>query len=411
MPGSEVALETRTQRGFWNNQFRHVAFKLLSHLEKGELVIAENGRTIERFGEKNSDLSATINVLSTDFYRRLVTGGSIGAAELYIDKSWETDDLTSVIRVFARNLPALDKLETRLAWLTYPFNKYQHWSNRNHKSQAKKNISAHYDLGNELYTRFLDDAMQYSSALFLTDSDSLDTAQNNKMKRLCDSLELTKDDHLLEIGTGWGGLAVFAAKNYGCKVTTTTISEEQFQYAKERVEKEGLEEQITLLKNDYRDLEGQYDKLVSVEMIEAVGKQYLPTFFKTCNRLLKPHGKMALQAITIADQREKAYARSVDFIQKHIFPGGFLPSLSQMTQLFRRNTNMVVRDAFDFGLSYAKTLNIWAQNFNEKAEELAKFGYDERFSRLWNYYFSYCEGGFLEKRVSVVQVVADKSQL
>lgn len=411
MPGSEVALESQSQRGFWNNQFRNIAFKLLSHLNKGELVIAENGRTIERFGEKNSDLSAKINVLSVDFYRRLVTGGSIGAAELYIDKSWETDNLTSVIRVFARNLPALDKLESRLAWLTYPLNKYQHWSNRNHKLQAKKNISAHYDLGNELYTRFLDDAMQYSSALFLKDSDTLDAAQHNKMKRLCDALELTKDDHVLEVGTGWGGLAIFAAKHYGCKVTTTTISDEQFQYAKARVESEGLESKVTLLKSDYRELKGQYDKLVSVEMIEAVGKQYLPIFFKTCNGLLRPHGKMALQAITIADQREKAYARSVDFIQKHIFPGGFLPSVSQMTQLFKKHTNMVARDVFDFGLSYAQTLGVWEQNFNEKAEELAKFGYDERFFRLWNYYLSYCKGGFLEKRVSVVQIVAEKSQL
>ncbi|KPD22546.1 SAM-dependent methyltransferase [Idiomarina abyssalis] len=410
MSSGETTMVAPIQYGVWDKLFRTIAFKLLAHLEYGQLTIKEKGTFIDTFGHADKELSAEIDVKDSSFYRRLVTGGSIGAAELYIDKHWDTPDLTAVIRVFARNLPALDKLETRLAWLTFPFNKYQHWSNRNHKGPAKKNISAHYDLGNELYTRFLDEAMQYSSALFLDAADSLEQAQCNKMKRLCDSLALKPDDHLLEIGTGWGGLAVYAAKHYGCRVTTTTISEEQFQYAKEQVEAAGLSDKIELLKRDYRDLKGQYDKLVSVEMIEAVGKEYLPTFFRTCNKLLKEDGKMSLQAITIADQRAASYARSVDFIQKHIFPGGFLPSLSQMTQLFTRYTDLVVRDVHDFGLSYAKTLRQWEERFNSHQKELEELGYDERFSRLWNYYFSYCEGGFLEQRVSVVQVTASKAQ-
>lgn len=411
MSSGETTMVAPIQYGVLDKLFRTIAFKLLAHLQYGQLTIKEKGTLIETFGQPDKELCAEIDVKDASFYRRLVTGGSIGAAELYIDKHWETTDLTAVIRIFARNLPALDKLETRLAWLTFPFNKYQHWNNRNRKGQAKKNISAHYDLGNELYTRFLDDAMQYSSGLFNDATDSLEQAQCQKMKRLCDSLELTADDHLLEIGTGWGGLAIYAAKNYGCRVTTTTISEEQYQYARAQVESAGLSQKIELLKRDYRDLEGRYDKLVSVEMIEAVGKEYLPTFFRTCNNLLKDGGKMSLQAITIADQRAVSYARSVDFIQKHIFPGGFLPSLSQMTQLFTRYTDLVVRDVHDFGLSYAYTLRQWQQRFNAKSSELEKLGYDERFSRLWNYYFSYCEGGFLEQRVSVVQVTASKSKV
>ena len=340
---------------------------------------------------------------------RLLTGGSIGAAELFIDKAWETPNLTAVIQVFARNMDALDKLERKVAWLTFPINKYRHWANRNHKAQAKKNISAHYDLGNELYTRFLDTNMQYSSALFLQGNETLEQAQLNKMDRLCRKLELKPTDHLLEIGTGWGGLAIFAAQNYGCQVTTTTISEEQYQYVAERIKSLGLEDRITLLKEDYRDLTGQYDKLVSVEMIEAVGKRYLPGFFQVCNDRLKQNGLMCIQAITIADQRYASYSRSVDFIQKHIFPGGFLPSLSLMTDLFKKETSLVVRDVRDFGESYAKTLAAWRDRFNGRAGELEQFGYDARFSRLWNYYFGYCEGGFLEKTVSVVQVTASKT--
>lgn len=389
---------------------RQLTRRLLSHLQHGFLVVKEQGKLVGSYGDSSSSLRAEINVLQPRFYRGLLVGGSIGAAELYIDKVWETGDLTQVIRVFAANLPALDRLESRLGWLTFPINKINHWANRNHKKQAKRNISAHYDLGNELYRRFLDANMQYSSALFVSADDSLEHAQYQKMDRLCKQLELQATDHLLEIGTGWGGLAIFAAKNYGCRVTTTTISEEQYQYAKQRINEEGLSERITLLKEDYRDLTGEYDKLVSVEMIEAVGKRYLPEFFSTCNARLKAGGIMALQAITIADQRYDNYSASVDFIQKHIFPGGFLPSIHLMSQLFQRHTNLVVRNLYDMGKSYAKTLACWRDAFNAKQDELEPLGYDERFSRLWNYYFSYCEGGFLEETVSVVQITATKGR-
>ncbi|RUO77659.1 SAM-dependent methyltransferase [Idiomarina seosinensis] len=409
MANGESALTAPFEFKGLDKAFRVVALRLLSHLKHGCLVVTEQGHLVGQFGDKYSELRAEIDVRKPNFYRTLLIGGSIGAAELYIDKSWETNDLTSVIQVFARNLPALDRLESRVGWLSFPFNKVTHWANRNHKQQAQKNISAHYDLGNELYSRFLDPNMQYSSALFESSDDSLEQAQLNKMNRLCQQLQLQPSDRLLEIGTGWGGLAIHAAKHFGCHVTTTTISEEQYRYTQQRIKEEGLEDRIELLKEDYRDLRGQYDKLVSVEMIEAVGKQYLPIFFRTCNERLKPGGKMALQAITIADQRYNSYARSVDFIQKHIFPGGFLPSLTQMSKLFKDQTQMVVRDVHDMGKSYAETLKRWQLDFNARRDELEPLGYDERFTRLWNYYFSYCQGGFLEETVSVVQLTATKA--
>ncbi|MRJ40698.1 MULTISPECIES: SAM-dependent methyltransferase [Idiomarina] len=390
--------------------FRTIVLRLLNHLQLGHLKMFEQGQLIAEFGDKASELKAEIDIQKGDFYRRFLFGGSIGAAELFMDESWTTPNLTQVIQLFARNLPALDAAEAKFSWLLLPLQKFQHWRRNNSKRQAKENISAHYDLGNDLYQAFLDPALQYSSAVYPHADASLAEAQQHKLKRLCDSLELCAEDHLLEIGTGWGGMAVFAAKHYGCKVTTTTISEEQYSYTKELIEREGLTQQITLLKKDYRDLEGTYDKLVSVEMIEAVGLKYMPTFFKTCSRLLKPNGKMALQAITIADQRMKSYANSVDFIQKYIFPGGFLPSLTMMAEMFTKHTDMVMREVRDIGYDYAKTLADWRDNFNQAHPQLIDKGYDERFGRMWNYYLCYCEGGFWERTVSAVQLVATKPQ-
>lgn len=388
--------------------WRKIVLRLLGQLQQGYLVVKENGQVIGRFGDKNSDLTAEIDIQTSAFYRKFLFGGSIGAAELFMDESWTTSNLTHVIQVFARNLPALDAAEAKLSWLLLPLQKVQHWRRNNSKRQAKENISAHYDLGNDLYRAFLDPAMQYSSAVYPDASATLAEAQQYKLKRLCDSLELTADDHLLEIGTGWGGMAVYAAKHYGCRVTTTTISEEQYRYTQELIAQENLGDKITLLKRDYRDLEGTFDKLVSVEMIEAVGRKYMPTFFKTCSRLLKPEGKMALQAITIADQRMKSYANSVDFIQKYIFPGGFLPSLTMMSEMFTKHTDMVMRKVEDIGFDYARTLADWRDQFNQAHPSLIAHGYDERFGRMWNYYLCYCEGGFLERTVSAVQLVATK---
>lgn len=405
---TETALVTMKEGTTTDKWARRAVVRLLSELDDGYVTLREQGELLGYFGREQSDLKAEINVLKPDFYRRLLLGGSIASGETFIDGSWETPDLTKVIQLFARNLPALDAFEAKFSWLLLPWQKYQHWRRRNHKQQAKENISAHYDLGNDLYESFLDPAMQYSSAVYPTPQSTLVEAQQHKLKLLCDSLDLQASDHLLEIGTGWGGLAVYAASHYGCKVTTTTISNEQYEYAKQQVAKAGLTERVTVLKQDYRDLEGQYDKLISVEMIEAVGRQYMATYFQTCSRLLKPHGKMALQAITIADQRMRSYANSVDFIQQHIFPGGFLPSLTMITEMFTRNTDMVVRQLQDIGFDYAQTLRDWRERFNHAHPRLQEQGYDAQFGRLWNFYLCYCEGGFLERSVSAVQLVASK---
>ncbi len=387
---------------------RRFVLAVFSKLTRGEIVLRERGSVVATMGCADSSTRADVNVLNPSFYTQLMWKGSIGAAEAYLNNDWETPDLTALLQYFARNLDILDELEGRFSWLLAPFDKLRHWSKANSKKQAKENIAAHYDLGNSLYTAFLDQHMQYSSAVFPAPDATLEEAQECKMQQLCEQLQLNADDHLLEIGTGWGGLAIYAAKNYGCKVTTTTISQEQFDYAAERIQAAGLEQKITLLKQDYRELQGQYDKLISVEMIEAVGFAYMPEFFQRCSALLKPKGKLVIQAITIADQRMKKYAKSVDFIQKYIFPGGFLPSLTLIASTLTNYTNLVIRNVDDIGLDYARTLEHWRTRFNSAFPQLKSQGYDQRFSRLWNYYFSYCEAGFLERRTSAIQLLASK---
>lgn len=382
--------------------------KIFSSLPEGYMIIKENGVLVDRFGDPSSDLHAEVNFTDMKVYRRLLFGGSVASGETFTENMWETPNLTNVIRIFARNLPMLDSWEAKMRWIATPIRKVSHLKRRNSETQAKKNISAHYDLGNKLYKRFLDPSMMYSAAIYPTPCASLEQAQQTKLKAICDKLQLTPDDHLLEIGTGWGGLAIYAAKNYGCKVTTTTISDEQFSYATQWVEQEGLQEKVTLLKKDYRLLDGQYDKLVSIEMIEAVGKSYLPNFFEKCAGLLKQHGLMLLQSITIDDRRFDNYSDDVDFIQKHIFPGGFLPSQFEINRHLKRYTDLMIRDLQDIGLDYAKTLNHWHQAFLENREVLAADGYDERFVRMWRYYLSYCEGGFIERTISTVQLVLSK---
>lgn len=405
MLGHPQTLVATENLSFWDKQARNLVLKLLNQLPQGSLLLKENDQVLGLFGARQSALNAEINVLDLSFYRKLLSGGSIAAGETYTQQMWTTPDLTKVIRLFARNINLLDKLEAKFSWLTSPFNQLFHRKNRNSSNQAKKNIEAHYDLGNELYTRFLDNSMMYSAAIYPSPEASLAEAQQHKLKTICDKLQLSENDHLLEIGTGWGGLAIFAAKHYGCKVTTTTISEEQYAWAEQQVEKQGLQQQITLLKKDYRLLEGEYDKLVSIEMIEAVGKEYLPDFFRKCQQLLKTNGLMLLQSITINDQRYESYSKGVDFIQRYIFPGGFLPSVLVLSEQVKQHTDMVIRDCHDIGLHYARTLQDWQNNFNQKIGELNQLGYDQQFERLWNFYFSYCEGGFLERTISTVQLV------
>ncbi len=387
---------------------RTAFLKLMSLLPQGAMEIRENGSRVATFGDPDDTLHAIIDIQDIKAYRQLLLGGSIAAGETYMACMWTTPDLTSVIRIFARNLSFLDTWEDKFKWISLPVHKIQHFLRRNTSDQAKKNIEAHYDLGNRLYTRFLDQSMMYSSAIYPDPTMSLTQAQEYKLRTLCNKLQLKEHDHLIEIGTGWGGLAVFAAKHYGCKVTTTTISEEQYAYAQQWVTQENLQDKVTLLKKDYRDLTGRYDKLVSVEMIEAVGKRYLGNFFQKCSSLLKDDGIMVLQSITIDDRRYQGYANSVDFIQKYIFPGGFLPSQLVINQQLKQHSDLSIRDSQDIGLDYAKTLDDWYKAFMLAKDDLLNDGYDDRFVRMWTYYLKYCEGGFLERAISTVQLVMTK---
>ena len=381
-----------------------MVLNMLNQLAFGRLTICENDRTLT-FGPGNGP-EAFIQVLDPGFYTRVMIDGSIGAAESYVAGQWDTDDLTAVIRIIVRNQPVIDRMDNRLAKLVKPLLRLAHWRRHNSKKGARQNILAHYDLGNDMYQTFLDPAMMYSAAIFPHDTSTLEEAALHKLDIICRQLHLGPEDRVIEIGGGWGGFAIHAASRYGCRVTTTTISDAQYYEAQRRITAMGLQDRITLLKSDYRDLTGQYDKLVSIEMIEAVGHKYLPVFMKTCESLMKPDGLMLIQAITIKDQLYQNYLKSVDFIQRHIFPGGCLPAAHHLLLVLTDHTDMVVRKLTDFGFDYAKTLNHWRQRFADSRETLGSLGYDRRFRRLWEFYLCYCEGGFLERSISVIQLVA-----
>ncbi|GAA0813647.1 cyclopropane-fatty-acyl-phospholipid synthase family protein [Colwellia asteriadis] len=404
-----TAMNVNLTTNWIDKKCRSLVFSVLSKLTYGELEIIEGHQHYTFPKQPNdSDIKAKFVVHDASLYKDFVKGGSIGAAEAFIAGKWSSPDLTAVIRVFAKAQQQTDSLEDKKSWLNKIKNGFIHWQNRNSQSGSKRNILAHYDLGNELYTRFLDPEMMYSSAIYPNEDATLAQAQLHKLDTICQRLELNSDDHLLEIGTGWGGLAIYAAKNYGCKVTTTTISDAQYDYANNRVEALGLGHLITLLKKDYRELTGEFDKVVSIEMIEAVGFEYLPSFFRQCNDRLKNGGKLLIQSITIADQRFDYYKKNVDFIQRYIFPGGFLPSINVLSQHLTTHTSLVTESLHDIGLDYARTLADWRSAFINAWPELTEYGYDEEFKRLWLYYLGYCEGAFLERATSTVHLVARK---
>ncbi|MFZ2553997.1 class I SAM-dependent methyltransferase [Psychrobacter urativorans] len=409
---------------------RKAIFQALKHLQFGSLTLIEDFEqgvpNSQTFGSAEAQavtdtvatlnsstvgrhpLQVTLTIHDSSVYRQLLFGGSIALADSYINGGWDTEDLTGLIRLAARNLAVLNKLESRFAGVSRTFERAKHQLRNNDESGSKSNILAHYDLGNAMYERFLDDTMMYSSAVYPTPETSLARAQQHKLALICQRLQLSADDHVIEIGTGWGGFAIYAAQHYGCRVTTTTISDAQYQEAQRRVQQAGLEDKVTLLKQDYRELTGHYDKLVSIEMIEAVGHEYLPTFFAKCNELLKPTGLMVLQAITFNDQNYQDYLGSVDFIQTHIFPGGCLLSNQELNTQFTEQTDMVIKQLHDYGFDYAYTLRDWRAAFMDQRQEIKALGYDEAFIRLWEFYFCYCEGGFLERTIGVVQVTAVK---
>ena len=413
MSQKNLAIDNEGTRAYKGSKkvalLRALLLKVLSKASEGHFVLKENGNIIAEVGSPSADLQAEADVLDQRAYERALLGGNTAAGEAYVDGWWTSPDITQVTRFFSRNLSMMDYWDSRFGWLLKPFKTMRYLRRLNSKRQAKKNILAHYDLGDELYQTFLDSKMQYSSAIFDVESNSLEEAQVNKLTRICDQLKLREDDHLLEVGSGWGGLAIFAAENYGCQVTTTTISDNQYRYAKNKIDAAGLSNKINLLSDDYRLLQGKFEKVVSVEMIEAVGKKYLSGYFQKLNDLLKPGGLLMLQAITIADQRLKSYSSNEDFIQKHIFPGGFLPSVYLISKILADSTELVMRDFRDIGLDYSKTLSHWHKNLLEKKETLSQLGYDDQFYNLWTYYLGYCEGGFLERRISASQMLMSKA--
>ncbi len=383
----------------------------LAGLKHGVLTLRD-GACEEVYGrpEDGSPLSATVEVLDARFYSEIAFGGTIGAGEAYMQGYWRVDDLTAAMRILLQNRAVLDGMETGLARFAAPLQKILHWTARNTRSGSSRNIRAHYDLGNDFFQLFLDPTMMYSAAVFEHAGMTLEEASTAKLDRICHKLALQPGDRVIEIGTGWGGFAMHAARHFGCHVTTTTISPSQHALAHERIKSAGLSSQIELLLTDYRDLTGQYDKLVSIEMIEAVGYQYYDTYFGQCSRLLKPDGAMLLQAITIADQRYEAAKNSVDFIQRYIVPGSCIPSVTAISASLARATDLRLTHLEDIGPHYATTLRRWFDNFSAKLDRVRALGYPEAFIRMWEFYLCYCEAGFLERVIGDAQMLLVKPQ-
>lgn len=398
--------DSTAQRGGFT---RRAVLSKLGEIQRGEIEIREGGSTTV-LGRASSDypVRATVEVHDQSVYQDIAINGSIGAAEAYMAGKWSVCDLTTIVRIFSANPEVLGAMDDGMAKLVGWILKVGHKLRANSRRNSRKNIRAHYDLGDDLFELFLDPTMSYSSAVYPHAEASLEEAAVHKLDLVCRKLHLQPGDHLLEIGTGWGGLAAHAAANYGCRVTTTTISENQFQMAQQRVRSMGLEDKVTVLKRDYRDLEGQYDKLVSIEMIEAVGHQYMDTYLSVCSERLKPNGRALIQAILMSDRNFDNYIRSVDFIQKYIFPGGALPSLSSITRSVHRTTDLQLADFHDITDDYARTLRDWRLRFMKKLREVRALGYPEEFIRMWEYYLCYCEGGFIERSIATAQLVFDK---
>jgi cyclopropane-fatty-acyl-phospholipid synthase len=387
---------------------RRLVLRALRGVRGGQLELREGRRrTVLGRPDEASPLRAVIEVRSPLFYRQLLRG-SVGLCESYIDGQWECSDLVAMTRIAARNVGALDRMRRIAAPLLVPAQRCARWVQRNTPRRSRRQIEAHYDLGNDLFEQFLDETMMYSCAFFETPQASLREASIAKLEKICARLQLGPSDHVLEIGTGWGGFALHAAGRYGCRVTTTTISREQHAYASARVAEAGLSDRVTVLDQDYRDLAGRYDKLVSIEMIEAVGWQYFPVFFDRCSRLLSDDGAMLLQAIVIEDDAYEVEKDTRSFINTHIFPGGCLPSLDVISRTVARVSDMRPVHVEDITSHYTRTLAAWRERFLAARERLAELGYDERFRRLWELYFSWCEGGFAERRIRDVQMLLAK---
>ncbi|WP_206698800.1 SAM-dependent methyltransferase [Leptospira stimsonii] len=410
---SEMAITTGATKsfGFYKNLF----FRALSPMQKGSIrLILPNGEKAYLGNPQSDDPpefhKGIIHIHNPIFFKKTVLNGDLGFSESYMDGDWDTDDIRAVISWFIYNLensPSVSGSKNKFAHLslTNIGSRILHLFRKNSIRGSKKNIVEHYDLGNDFYNKFLDPTMTYSCAYFRTMEESLEKAQLAKLEILCNKLQLKPSDHLLEIGTGWAGLSTYAAKNYGCKVTTYTISEEQYRYATEKIKEEGLSDRIEVRKNDYRKVEGSYDKLVTVEMLEAVGHEYFEDFFAMCNRVLKKDGIMVHQIITSPDARYESFRKGVDFIQKHIFPGSLLPSIARINQAINKTGDFHLYSLEDIGSKYDHTLMTWLKGFDSNIALIRDMGFNESFIRKWRYYFSYCAAAFSMKNISVVQVV------
>ncbi|MDE0755080.1 MAG: cyclopropane-fatty-acyl-phospholipid synthase [Woeseiaceae bacterium] len=405
MGSMKIAKRVVKSAGF-NNLARRIVLSRLARLSDGQIIVTE-GTELTTLGSLTEDFpnAMQLYVLDPKFYSDIAFGGAIGAAEAYMRGYWTCNELVDLLRILIRNRDVLEQVDSGLALLSAPLRKAFHALNKNTRKGSRKNIAAHYDLGNDFYKLWLDPKMMYSCAYFDKPDTPLQTAATEKLDRICRKLDLSAGDSVIEIGTGWGGFAIHAAKYYGCRVTTTTISEQQFDYAKQAVKAAGLEDRITLLLQDYRDLQGNFDKLVSIEMIEAVGHEFHDRFFKKCRDLLKPDGQMLLQAITIADQRYDQYKTSVDFINRYIFPGGCLASVTDMSRTMTTHTDMRVIHLEDIGPHYATTLHHWHDRFLVRIEDVRKLGYSDVFLRMWQYYLCYCESAFIERATGTVQML------
>jgi cyclopropane-fatty-acyl-phospholipid synthase len=381
---------------------------MLDELEGGSLELMLPDRTLT-FGDAQSELRAQLVVHRDRFFARALLGGDTAIGEAYMDADWSTPDLVSLIRLAVRNLAQLERLNSFFSSLGRAADRLRHRLRANTVEGSRRNIRAHYDLSNEFFQLFLDQRMVYSCAWYETAADSLEAAQVQKLDRVCRKLELQPQDHVLEIGTGWGAFALHAARNYGCRVTTTTISQQQYEHARALFNAADRDRRIELLLWDYRELSGSFDKIVSIEMFEAVGFEHYDEFFGACDRLLKPDGSMLLQTITMNEQKFPQYVKQSDWIQKYIFPGSQLASLRGVLDSLARATRLSLFHADDMGAHYARTLAAWRDSFLHSIDEVKALGFDDRFIRMWDYYLAFCEGAFLERHISDVQLLLTKN--
>lgn len=382
----------------------------LAGLRRGRLILKDSLGRVELGSSagEHTDLVVHVDILDPVFYRAIAANGSVGAGEAYMEGVWRCDDLVGLAQLLVRNRHLLDNMETGLARLGGAAMRMWHALKRNTRRGSRRNIGAHYDLGNDFFKLFLSNDLMYSAAMWEGPSDTLEAASERKLERICRKLDLQPTDRVLEIGSGWGGFALYAATHYGCHVTTTTISREQHAFASERVAAAGAGAQVTVLLNDYRDLRGLYDKLVSIEMVEAIGAGYLDAYFRQVGQLLKSDGLALIQSITIEDHRYLQALKSVDFIKHQIFPGSFIPSTSALLAANARTSDLTLVHFEDFGGSYARTLQAWRERFVSRLPEVRRQGFEDRFVRMWEFYLAYCEGGFRERSIGVAHLLLAK---